>query len=389
MHNMILFLLFMFTFFPFVSLFPIATDTQPIAPLLSVIFIVLCFINGLAKKWHAFVILYTMTFCLYINPFGVGDIYFNKIFALLTAVLLYVSYSLCSKETDVIYSTIKVTIVVYLVFSIFTMMFPSAGLSIQSLLVRNVNSVEFGYRGISTFSTEPGLFSGVILALYAIANAISYKFTNRELFFISVSVLFLLAASRSGTAIAMLVIYLFFKFFNVKTMVSFSIVCLAIYTTIIFNMDFFDTFLRENFGRLGSILFIVITDPERILSDSSIFYRIYALYVGLLIFLENPLGVGFGDVKVLSDIVVSEHGTLSSFYADSKFGFRAVSSLGYYISALGIFFICPMVYLFMKSKAPLENKALAFSMISFSYSIAFPLIWLLLALDNKPTNEVK
>lgn len=372
-----------FSLFPFVSLYPIDTDVQPLAIVISIIIFFLLMLRGRLSYIPIFGLVYVVMLLFYINPFGQYDVQYSKIFALLSVPLLYTTCIYLDKTGYELKNMLMIAVTLYLFVALCMLVIPNEVYSIQSYIVRNINSTEFGYRGLSPLSTEPGLFSGLLVSILSLVVLIKNKFSLVEYRYLIIAIILMLSLSRSGTAIVMLLIYFGVTYATLKRFLFLLLIMSILVVIININQEYISEFAVTYFGRLGSIFMLIFTTPEVLFNDSSIFYRINGLLVGLLSLVTNPFGVGFGDVQSQSDYIVDSYIFLNEFYQSSIYGFRIVSSFGYYSTALGLLFVCPVVYLFIKSKSPLENKILALLMLFFSYSISMPLIWMLLAFKKE------
>ena len=102
----------------------------------------------------------------YINPFSS---YFNpdygKMISLAFGMTIVIAFNYSKDAID--HKLLNVSIGIYFIYSCLILLNPELFVGIQNLFIRNTNSgVELGYRGISTFSTEPGLFGGLLIFSY-------------------------------------------------------------------------------------------------------------------------------------------------------------------------------------------------------------------------------
>lgn len=372
----------LFSFFPFVSPYPFDTDLQPIVPVLALVIFIYALSRGEVKAWVVILFFATITISILTNPFGNFDLQLSKQISLLVAFLCF--FSAIYSKKYLTYNVFKVTLTVYLLFTCITYINNDYGFFLQSLVVRNVNSTDLSYRGISTLSTEPGLFSGVIVGIWALLNACKNNTGKIQYISLTSICFFLIFASKSGTGVALLIFYLVFKYIKTAKNFSYLVIFLIILASFIYTMlDDPADVKSGSLGRGVQLLSVLITEPSSLMNDSSLFYRINALWAGILSLFIHPFGVGFGDFDYAVDDIVNNNQYLKSFYQNSKFGFRNVSSIGFYLVSIGWLFLLPFLTLLVKSKAAIENKVIAVAMLSFSYSFAFPLAWLLLAVEKR------
>lgn len=379
-------LFFLCCLFPFISIFPINSDVQPTAAIVAAIFFILKILKtGKISKSSVFLILITLLAFLYINPLAAISAELGKLFALVCAIFTFIFI----KQYNEYFSSklFSIAIKIYFILSMLSLIFPSQLVTFQSLFVRNMNVTEFGYRGISTLSTEPGLFGGLLVGIFAvnIYFFFSERITKSAFFLNLVQVLIMIGLTKSGTGYAYLMLFLIFFFFvrryNLKRV--FKVFLIAF---ILFGFSFSISFKNidvEKLGRGVDTFVKLSSQPELLIADRSIAYRLYAVRVSILSFLDSPFGVGHGNVEFKSQKIVEQHPSLNHFYGSYGERFHPVSSFGFYLTAYGIFFLLPIIYLLFSSLATPSFKILSLIYMLFSYSFAFPMTWLLLNLNIK------
>ncbi|WP_368881695.1 hypothetical protein [Shewanella algae] len=379
-------LFFLCCLFPFISIFPIGSDVQPTCALVAAIFYTLKILKSRKiSKSSVFLILSIIFAFLYVNPLEVVAIELGKLFALVCALLTFTFI----KQYNEYFSPklFSIAIGVYFTLSILFLIFPSQLVAFQSLLVRKMNVTEFGYRGISTLSTEPGLFGGLLVGFLALNVYFLYsKRIKKFTFFINlIQLLVMLWLTKSGTGVAYLLIFVFAFFvlrrFDIRTVFKVSLISFffggLLLSVSVKNLDV------EKLGRGVDTFVKLTTEPELLIADRSIVYRLYAVYVSYLSVLDNPIGVGHGNVEFESQRIVEQQPALNHFYGSYGEKFHPVSSFGFYLTAYGMFFLIPVIYLLISSSAAPSFKILSLVYILFSYSFAFPMTWLLLNLSLK------
>ncbi|WP_144393546.1 hypothetical protein [Pleionea sediminis] len=379
---------FVFALFPFVSPVPVNSDVQPIAGSIALLYFLLR--SALTGKVPAG-LLVGIVFCcfafIYINPLENVDLQIGKLIALPLALCtaLFIYHFRKSFSARVF----NAAIFIYFLFSLMFVIFPSQMISIQSLLVRNINVTELGYRGISTFSTEPGLFGGLLVGLLAI-NIYFLKLKKIKIGMFIVNTIFIvimIAMTKSGSGYAYLLIFivlLILKNVGVVKFIASFVVLIAVLTTTSLNqpdMEF------DEVGRGAHTIIRLFAQPELFIQDRSILYRIYAVYVAGISFSQSPAGVGHGEVKSISQEIVDNDSYLRYFYGSYGENFHPVSSFGFYLTAYGIWFLTPLFLLFIIKRPILPFAALMISFLLFSYSIAFPITWFLFAMGVQLNNK--
>lgn len=382
--------------FPFVSFYPVSTDVQPIFLLFS-IFIVFFTLDRKLKFnitnaiWM--VILVAFSF-FYINLNGSFNILYSKQLAIVfVPVVIYAIYSTKGLLT---FNFIYYVFLVYFILSILMFIQFEFFSYLQSFFVRNINSSVLGYRGISTLSTEPGLFAGHMIAIYLILESV-YKTSDistkrlykYKLLLSHAFLLIMIYLSKSGTGFAYYAVYLSITVLESMQRKQITILILLVSVSSIFlysiiDQSYIDQASRGEYGRGLQIVFLFLLDSNKLSGDTSIFYRIYGLFTAIHSLGYYPFGTGIGDVDESYTKVLGSFGYLQSFYLNSVLGYRLVSSTGYYIMVYGLFFLVPYIYLIYRSKASIKNKIFFIIFTSFSYSFLYPLVWFILFSKQDP-----
>lgn len=380
---------FVLMLFPFASPYPIATDVQPLAGIAAFLFLLYSWLKkkkiGRGELIGSVLCIF---FIIYFNPFETINFNEGKIFALLLGFFTYVFI----QRNLRLFSAFVFKQVVYLYFllSIFFILSPGIFIGLQSFFIRKSNVTELGYRGISTLSTEPGLFGGLLVGLLAI-NYYFYKvklLDNKEFYLGALMILFMIIMTKSGTGYLYLIVFSMvallkghniWSFLSKGLLITIALVFLTFLSTSDLNFD--------KYGRGLHVFSKVVTNPALVIKDRSIVYRVYAVYVATLSLVDSPFGVGHASVAAVSQNIVDNDNELNHFYRSYGEKFHPVSSFGFYLTAYGLLFLVPFVYVFYKSKASLENKVMALIFFLFSFSLAFPIAWLLLSMKiNKSLN---
>lgn len=379
-------LFFLCCLFPFISIFPIGSDVQPTAASVALGFYLLkVFKTGRISRVSLLLTLVAVFSFLYFDPFVAINFEPGKLFALLCALI---TFTFIKRYLEWFSPRLfSLAISIYFVLSVLFLMFPSQLVAFQSLLVRKMNVTEFGYRGISTLSTEPGLFGGLLVGFMALN--IYFFYSNRIAkapYIINFLQLFIMIAlTKSGTGLAYLLMFsmafLVLRRFNVKGFLKVFLVFFfltgVLFSSLTKNLDI------GKLGRGVDTFVKLTTQPELLIRDRSIVYRLYAVYVSYLSLLESPFGVGHGNVEFESQRIIEGQPALNFFYSSYGEKFHPVSSFGFYLTAYGVLFLMPLVYVLISSRAPPSFKVLALVYMLFSYSFAFPMTWLLLTISLK------
>lgn len=377
-------LFFVFMLFPFASPYPIATDVQPLAGGLAFL---LLLIGWVKKNTIGRMEVVGGSLCLislfYFDLSDIADFNSGKVFALF---LGFFSYMYIRKYMEYFpFLVFKRVVLIYFSLSIVFIISPDNFINFQSLFVRNSNVTELGYRGISTLSTEPGLFGGLLAGFFAI-NLYFYQkgeITKKQLYVFSFIILAMIIATKSGSGYMYLIVFfivMVIKGQSFKSLISKAMILVVTLSVLIYLSNAALNF--DKYGRGLHVFSKIINTPDLVLQDRSVMYRVNAMYVAILSFSDSPFGVGHTTVKSISQEIVDTNSDLSYFYNSYGEDFHPVSSFGFYLTAYGLFFLLPFMYIFIVSKATLENKVLSMIFFLFSYSIAFPIAWFLLSTSS-------
>lgn len=375
--------LFLFAcFFPFVSPVPINSDVQPLSGLFAFVLLGYNFIRNKLNilKEDLLLIFISLFFSVYINPLSTNAIDWGRLISIPFGIGIFLAFR--DIKIKKVYQVLRVAIILYFIFTLALMTIPGIAFSIQNLFVRTTNVVDFtGYRGISTLSTEPGLFGGLLVALLLLWDYCYSKltFSKTEYWIVFFMVLIMIALTKSGTGYSYFVLYSMFWFIKSKIGIfQKGIIVFCIAGLVVFAVYLADSY-NLNLGR-GFEILQKLSSNESFGKDTSIFYRLSFFYIGLISLYQNPFGVGFNGVEKTSTSIVRNNPDLYSFLGNEVPHFT--SSFAYLTVAAGVFFLLFFLFFLVYSKSGIVSKIFAVVFISFSYSAAFPLIWVLLALKR-------
>lgn len=382
-------LFFISCLFPFVSPYPLESDIQPVCGFLGGVILSVELMRrqlSIPKAWGVWFLL-MMFASLYYNPFHAGWPDIGKLFSLFIAAVTMCAFGMVKQHFK--YEYLLVGVIVYFVLSILMFQAPATMIEIQNIVIRNTNSTEIGYRGISVLATEPGLFGGLLVCFLCINDYFrsQNKCTSKSYFFLSALVIIMIYWTRSGTGYMYFLCYLFLKMYNgglKKNIMISSVMIMAVFVFVLLGAYIKSTnFDADAYGRGAQIVVKIISSPEILIEDRSIAYRLNAIFVAAAGLLEAPLGYGLGRGAELIERIINNYDSLHDFYYGYGEDFHAVSALGHYVSVYGFLFVIPYFYVLKKSSASFSNKALSFVFASFSYSFSFPFTWILLSLEKK------
>lgn len=377
--------LFQFSvFFPFVSPVPIQSDVQPLGGLLAGIILLLRLLSKqlVVEKHLLFLLFYSLLLLCFINPFGGFEIDYGKYFSLLYGMALLLVFT---HKFEINANYFFTAILIYASYTLGLLFMPDLFFTIQDQIIRNTNTVDFlGYRGISTLSTEPGLFGGLLVAFAMINDHLKSqgKLSNGKFFLLHVLILFMVLLTKSGTGYLYYAVFLCIKLFDSKIPLIQRISGLSLVVALTMVLAIYLGSLGLNLGRgIDIIVKLYEGGTGGLDNDNSVLYRLSGFYVSFLVMSVYPFGVGFGDVETTAQEFVYQSEFLFSLLGNEQVHFT--SAFSYTVMGAGLLALGLFISIFLLTRAELKHKAFAFIFMFFSYSLAFPMIWLLLSLKKK------
>ena len=260
---------------------------------------------------------------------------------------------------------LKISVYIYLIFGLLWFLDSEIATKVQSVLVRNINTEGLiGVRGFPILSTEPGLFAGLIVMIAELFRIVfnSYRY---KMFFIFI-LLLLSISSISGSSLVFIIIYLYYtQFKNNKKYLFIIITILLILGTSLLDYE----------NRVTKFLSIFYNlDFSLLFADTSLSYRLSALLLGFLALILNPFPILSENIAKNSLFYFNEY--LSNIFINNVEVHR-VSSLGSYLEYGGVFSLIWFILLFLNLPS-LKKSIYLIITLSFSYSLLFPLGYLLL-----------
>lgn len=376
-----------FCFVPYVSFIPLSTDMQPLALLLVIGF--LLFLKSiLINSVVIGMFIYIGVSLSFTNYSSINHI--EQYFILL---LSYLSFPLIClfgyNFKGELQKPLRFCLLFYLFFSFIQLFSPSFFKGYVSLIY-NQKVIETGIRGWSSVTPEPtdlaftcSIVIGVLLMLYKDS-------INKPYILVSLGVaLFLIAGSLgvSGYLTSSFVFLCYFltsdKPLNVKLayIIFFLLVCSLM---LILIQD----------TRVGMIVTGLISNPFYIISNTSLFYRVFENHLAILYTIEHSLlPAGFnGFYDAVKDISSKSH-ILTSIYVDrSDFIVRYFNNPPEFAKNVfsrslienGIVFIFGLIFLISYLVYSLQFRVFSILLILFilylaqSFPLYYPPIWFML-----------
>jgi hypothetical protein len=366
--------------FPFVSPVPLpGTDTQPLCLLFAALLLLVTLAtSGIARR-DMLLLFAASASLVYLNPLGnlFGEV--GKSVSLLAGMGILVACRMV--DPSLAYRLLRFAIVAYFIGSCLIMLAPDLFLSLQGHIVRAVNVDDtnpLGYRGVPTFATEPGLLGGLLvfflLELRGFGAAGVGSVRQRWVLAMVVGATILL--TKSGMGYFYLVLFLGVTTLQdrMHSKTAIVVACLLV---------------LAGFGALLAVATALEIDNRGLQllagiasgslgEDTSVLKRVWDLMIGLISLAEHPFGVGANMVDPAANQIAFAHGLVRD--VDYGGAISLVSGLSWMLVAYGVLGLAFLLYVFFKySRASWPNKLFALVFFSFSYSPAFPAIWILLA----------
>lgn len=371
------------TLFPFVSPFPIETDTQPVAFIVAAAILLWSLAtNGRVAYGELVVLLFPILGLFYLDFLASDPLpaQIGKYLSLVAGSVVYVA----AKRSFHLFSS-KVffySIVVYFGFSILLMLAPDTFFNVQALFVRAVNTAgeenPFGYRGVPTLATEPGLFGGLLIYHFFILEYFKRQgdIVGRSYWAVIGMLVFMVLATKSGTGYLYFFLYLTYLVLRQKNGVWKAAGGLLGFIGV---FSFFASTL-DSYSDLGRGFEIIsgLMRPEILLGDTSTVGRLYDFFLGFVSLAEYPFGSGVNGVDNATLALCKQYSFLREYYGFSVVGL--VSGLAWCFVAYGAFAVLYFSYIYLVStRSSAGSRVFSLIFLSFSYSPAFPGLWLLIA----------
>lgn len=286
----LIYLLIIFSLFPYIQILPLGTDSQPNTLLLSLLLFPFCSKWKMNKYLSLLLLIAVFSFfVVFLTPFSVRSIksvsnYFTLFF------VAYVTYFALKKINGIPFKLYKRCVYTwFFVGTIQLLIYPS----FMSFLIPRGNSeatLESG-RGIVCLAPEPTFYALICLffALIAYFNFRHEKNIKRIYYLLAIQIFLY---SRSSLVIFMLAgisgIYILMKIFSSKTYIIKTAIILTIATAVIIPLIINNSDTINNY-RIGKLIYILIENPELfIVLDASVnerfvhvFFPIYGFFTNL------------------------------------------------------------------------------------------------------------
>ena len=332
---------FLFTFFPYLSLFNLPTDVQPYCLATSILIVSLYLIKHKFKlpqfSIPLLLLLFISTVLFLISPFNFTSLrslsnYYSIVF------VSFATYIILSYRKGLPSSVLKRVIIIWFAVGLIQVSIDREFLNF--LLSRASTSSTRGTLGLAP---EPTFYGITCFLLIIIANF--HLKQRRYIFLLVIQIMFF---AKSSMMVLFLIIYVTVYFFSVIISLKISIRnIVSILGLIILGVLLINAVLFFFSGsRVSNLLLITYHDPFSILRDLSISDRLAHIYFPVRKFFENffiPHGYDYDTWKSY----LRHTWTDDSIFSHVSIGNRIMSGYGAALFELGIFTII-LPYIFYK-----------------------------------------
>jgi hypothetical protein len=377
---------FFFALLPFMSPVPVRSDVQLPAFIVAVLLIAIDVVRGkftMGAVLGIFFAIAVWSFC-FVLPDGIFTLR-ERVGMLLAFVVYYVVRKHASRFS---HKTLYVAILLNFAVTMFQWQFLDLYNAMAPYVIRTVK--QFGYmgRGMSGLSAEPSFLSAMALAHGLLVFYYrKYGGMSPRLFWsgLGMSVVALLL-SRSATGfvflfvvIAIAVVYYAFRGMRPSLWVG-LIAAIVIGLAIIIGP------MADSRG--GVIVVAAYENPKQVVSDGSAQERTRSLVVGVLSLYHHPLGAGGGAFPYVAS-EMNERYRLERVFEVARLETvgGVLNAGGLYLAEMGFLFVFFLAVVLMASFRldvfSLTYSWLALMFILLTFSITFPLTWILLGITAR------
>lgn len=378
-------LFFISLYFPFASFYPLSTDVQPLVFFFAGIILFPIPSNEFNsyKFLYIFLISFALLTLFYVNIDT--DFKFIKRLGLSTGVILFFSIQ---NNLKFLSSTLLKNIAFIHIFAMFLQLISPDLFNATLLNFINRNTYfASDSRGQHGLNAEQGGASAVMFGLYLTAfyfkNTFS-SFSKKDLknynITMMLAILGLIMARAGLSGILLLAITLLSIPPKNRTfyLVTLLIIFIVFITFILNKATYFEI-------RVLDLIKVALENPTLLLYyDSSISERLLGLMYGLFSLIHNPFGIGGGGYSIAAREIENIY-HLSRLFSTARPQIDdTVSTTGIYLAEYGFFYVLFIFVLFIHCyKINFFNIVSLFILLSFlffSFSIAFPITWLIFSI---------
>lgn len=378
----LLLLAWFFVLQPYLSPIPIETDLQPFSLLLAVIALS---VDAVSRNCYLRKFSLILIAAVAIELFHL--LFFNKVAGVYLAA--YICTAFAYRFSSRITVDLLVFVMIFHLMGILWQAYDSSSFaSIFDSFMRKLKYTENSARGVTGFTPEPS-FSGALSTLYAIIYFRFFaRYQNFKLnvgFFLMYLIGIILTSSSLGYFFLPLV--LLTLLFQSERLRLVDIVYVVFWGFFLLGGVWL---WLEDFSvtqRGLRLIYLTYQDPTILFLDSSLQERFRSLFVGYHTMLETFVGLGHGNFPSATQLAKNQF-DLSSLFANSRDILGSASGLGSVMAGtgfVGLFFFSGLLFSLRgyTSIADISIWVLLLAMFVFSFSPAFPLIYVILILRWK------
>lgn len=277
-------------FFPYISIYPMHTDTQPlsIATIALAIFILLCAPGGIKFPKRLEPLFIPLFFAILFFLWSIISFDGARSLAGYITIILvpFIFSKILRDNRELFVKCLKFTIIVYMLVGLIQLLYDNSFLSFLMYRMSTTSS-----RGVCSLTTEPTYYGIVCLFFIMIVLALNIERKRAYVMLLVFQIIFL--AQSSMVILFLLILAIYYIIFNINFKVIFSFLVIMIIST--FLLSHIDI---ENYhSRFLHLLYEAINHPSSIIiRDASINDRVSSIYFSLKgFFSNNMLPNGFGN----------------------------------------------------------------------------------------------
>lgn len=373
-----------FIFQPYLSPLPTSNDLQPVGLILAgLAFFLNTLIRGRFQK---------RLILIFLLAIGIELLHFAlfktvAVIYLATYILLEFAFRYSSHVTA---RMMKGILAVHLIGILWQTLDPSSFATIFEHFLREIKHTGRSGRGATGFTPEP-TFASALSTVYAIIYFRFFAHTQRRitnmLFFLMYLISIILTSSALGYLLSPLVLLTWFLQ-SKKTLTQQLRIYFIMPVIFVFAIGFFNVFEVEQRGLV--LVKNLLENPEIVLLDSSIQERLRSLYIGYQSMQTTPFGFGHGNFARATEWA-DNNLDIKILFENSRDIQGSASGAGSVMAGTGILGVVFYLFVFQRlrgggSLADIGLWIVSLSMFTFSFSPAFPLIYIMLVIKLKYEN---
>lgn len=369
------------TFFPFVSPFVINTDLQPPVVIVALLIVIKkLLIERKIERKLLFILCFVVFFLLYMSPnMEFANLKLSRLVSLSSGLIIFSAWYLSLHAIKP--NSVCKLVYIYALFSLMYLL----KLPIYDYIVSNFvylrNDIYILGRGASILSPEPSFFSGVLIGLLCLVEYMYNELSKYEYVTCLILIIVMFLLNASGTGFVFLFCYFLFKIKRLLVENSLAILTILALCSIFIYITFsenFDIIRIFAFSDRVIDLYLKLQSGNILDNDRSLFVRFFDLFNGIKLFFMHPFGVGVGGEK---EVLYAYGDSISNYRYHSQTYPGFVSSFANHLLTYGVFFLLCLLYIF-KLNINLYS-VISLMLLSFSFSSAFPVIWILACMSKK------